>query len=194
MAWYFTVYQDYESTRRIYQMSSARNVWDAACGWGFFLPAVLLWVLGVLPVAGQVADADALCTPRAAQTGNNATLVVPADVVHTKGGFALQPGDSIAAFTPDGLCVGATSWTGENIALTLWGNDGMTQSVDGLQLGEPFSLRIWSHTLGRILDDDQAAIALQLSDERPHYRSASTYTPDAIYVVKRLEVALSHDG
>lgn len=174
-------------------MSSARNVWDAALGSGFVLVTVLLWTLAGLPVAGQSADATTLCAPRATQTGNNATLVVPADVVHTSGAFALQPGDSIAAFTPDGLCVGATAWTGENVALTLWGNDGLTQTVDGLQLGEPFRLRIWSHALGRILDDDQAAIALQLSDERPHYRPASTYTPDAIYVVKRLDVALAHD-
>ena len=194
MASYFTVYYDYESTRRIYQMSSARNVWDAARGWGLVRVALALWAVAALPVAGQSADTDELCAPRATQTGNNATLVVPADVVHTRGAFTLQPGDSIAAFTPDGLCVGATSWTGENVALTLWGNDGMTQTVDGLQLGEPFRLRIWSRALGRILDDEQAVIALQLSDERPHYRPASTYTPDAIYVVKRLEVALAHDS
>lgn len=175
-------------------MSSARNVWYVMRGWGLALAMVLLWAGAALPVAGQSADAEVLCTTRAMQTGNNATLVVPADVVHTRGSFTLQPGDSIAVFTEGGLCVGATSWTGENVALTLWGNDGMTQTVDGLQLGEPFRLRIWSRALGRILDDEQAVIALQLSDERPHYRPASTYTPDAIYVVKRLEVAPGQDS
>ena len=43
-------------------------------------------------------------------TGNNATVGIPAGVNPNINGIPLEIGDEIGAFTPAGLCVGATVW------------------------------------------------------------------------------------
>jgi len=162
---------------------------------GFCLLGITLLLLCALPgVASGAADSndpDELCTPRAEQTGNHATLILPADAIETNGSFSFQPGDRLAAFTEDGLCVGETVWTGENAAITLWGNDGMTQTVDGLRAEERFTLALWSQELAEVIRASEAEIALTLVTDRPHFRAEPTYAPDAIYLVQRLKVAPS---
>lgn len=137
---------------------------------------------------------DELCEEYVAHTGNNATLIVPVDAIQTNGGFTLQEGDLIAAFNSNGLCVGEAIWNGDNLALTLWGNDGMTESTDGLVAGETFYLKLWSNELGTVINSETAEVSLRLSDARPHFRSEARYSPDAIYVVEELRIAYKQDN
>ncbi|MBN2011983.1 T9SS type A sorting domain-containing protein [candidate division KSB1 bacterium] len=55
----------------------------------------------------------------------------------------LEIGDEIAAFNADGLCCGTAVWQGQNLALTIWGDDSQTQAVDGMQIGQPMHFRVW---------------------------------------------------
>ena len=49
-------------------------------------------------------------------------------------------GDEISAYDESGRLIGSTSFNGENIALTLWGDDLITSNKDGLAVGEKLHL------------------------------------------------------
>jgi hypothetical protein len=77
-------------------------------------------------------------------TGDNATLVIPADInPRYSDGSLLKEGDEIGVFADSGLCCGAIVWQGVNQALTVWGDDNQTTEVDGFTAGDTFHLRIW---------------------------------------------------
>ena len=102
-------------------------------------------VLAVLLVAARVeAGTETLHFTSCAQnTGNNATIAIKSSGAFANN-LALQTGDEIAVVTPSGACVGAGVWTGANLAITVWGDDGATPAVDGLQVGQEYSFQIWS--------------------------------------------------
>ncbi|WP_336621976.1 BACON domain-containing protein [Neolewinella lacunae] len=73
-------------------------------------------------------------------TGNNCQIVFPADVLEP----SLAPGDELGYFTPEGKLCGAGIFTGENLAITVWGDDLGTESViEGLRTGEEYIARAW---------------------------------------------------
>jgi hypothetical protein len=77
-------------------------------------------------------------------TGNNMTIVVPLASNPNIGGVALSAGDEIGVFTPGGLCVGATVWTGTgNRSITVWGDNDQTAEKDGMTPGEVVHYRVW---------------------------------------------------
>lgn len=107
------------------------------------------------------------------RTGNNATIAVPANVT-INGGLVLAVDDEIAVFTPDGLiCAGMTPWDGKNIAITAWGDDSQTPTVDGLREGELMAFRIWDDSAGQELVVSQAAYSI----------GDGLYAVDGIFVV-----------
>ncbi len=63
----------------------------------------------------------------------------------TINGADLQIGDEIGAFTPAGLCVGATVITQQatNVLLTAWQDDSFTPQKDGYLDGEAMTFRVW---------------------------------------------------
>ncbi|MEA3443460.1 MAG: T9SS type A sorting domain-containing protein, partial [Bacteroidota bacterium] len=69
-------------------------------------------------------------------TGNNMTL----GIMHN--GLNVKPGDEIAVFGKSGLLVGAAVAGGDFTAITIWGNDELTDKTDGLLPGEEFEIRI----------------------------------------------------
>ena len=69
-------------------------------------------------------------------TGNSMSLGLPTS--------DLSKGSEIAAFSESGLIVGSTVVNSEFSALTLWGNDELTDEIDGLLLNEEFQLKIWN--------------------------------------------------
>ncbi len=80
------------------------------------------------------------------RTGNNATVAVTANIT-INGDLVLAVDDEIAVFTPDGsICAGMTPWSGQNIAITAWGDDSQTEAVDGLRDGETMAYRIWDNS------------------------------------------------
>jgi hypothetical protein len=92
----------------------------------------------------------------------------------------LAPGDEIAVFTPDGLiCVGAALWTGQNIALTVWGDDSQTEPVDGIRPGEQMLFKIWFASDGREFVVDQVSFSI----------GDGIYATDSIHAIDRLELS-----
>ena len=59
-------------------------------------------------------------------------------------GQDLEVDDEIGVFTPEGLCVGASVWTGMvPLGLAAWADDSQTSDVDGYTAGDIMHFRIW---------------------------------------------------
>jgi len=71
--------------------------------------------------------------------------------------ISLALGDEIGVFTPAGLCVGASIWTGTvPLDLAAWRDDPQTpDSIDGYQSGEKMYFRVWDSSSGTT-DDYEA--------------------------------------
>lgn len=111
-------------------------------------------------------------------TGNNATLIIPAAALE---GIAAE-NDEIGIFTADGLLCGAGAFTGSNLAIAIWGDDAQTQGVlDGILPGNPFSMRIWNSNT-----DEEKTAAFTLTEGEPDY------FPNMIYVVEDIESGISN--
>lgn len=79
----------------------------------------------------------------ASNTGNNATIAIPAYSNPNVNGNTLSPGDEIGAFTPGGLCVGGIIWQNKSEAMTIWGDNPMTPVIDGIRDGEEIRFKFW---------------------------------------------------
>lgn len=87
------------------------------------------------------------------ETGFCAFIGVPSVINPHINGVPLEYGDEIGVFTGSGLCVGAGTWTGENIAITAWADDISTPEVDGFRENEPVMFRIWQVATGHEYSD-----------------------------------------
>lgn len=77
-------------------------------------------------------------------TGNNMTLGIPESAWITRP----VAGDEIGAFNESGQLVGASVYPGNNMALTIWGDDETTTDKDGTSTGTKYTLRLWHHDTG----------------------------------------------
>lgn len=127
------------------------------------------------------------CTTR---TGANATVIFSTDAHVTVDENAIAVGDEIAVFTPEGHCVGVTTWTGSNMALTVWGADAFTPEGKALETGEPMIFRVWDTSTGREFGGE-AAFTLSLSQHAAYLTADNRFVPDGIYVVDTLRLAPS---
>ena len=57
-------------------------------------------------------------------------------------------GDEIAAYGLGGELIGSTTFRGDHIALTVWGDDLTTDKKDGLNEGESISFKLWNSQTG----------------------------------------------
>ena len=73
-------------------------------------------------------------------TGSNMTIGLPLT------SWEVMPaiGDEVAAYDESGRLIGSTSFTGDNIALTVWGDDLTTTAKDGLATGEKVTFKLWN--------------------------------------------------
>ena len=67
---------------------------------------------------------------------------------------ALEKGDVIAAFNAQGINSGHTVYTGESIALAIFGDDQFTSEVDGMLEGEELYFRVYRQTTDEVFDLD----------------------------------------
>jgi hypothetical protein len=91
----------------------------------------------------------------ASPTGNNATVGVLANINPKIGDRDFKNGDAIGFFFKrnDSLkCAGYKKWTGNNIAITVWGDDDRTLEKDGFILNEAYNLKIWDAQTGKEYD------------------------------------------
>lgn len=83
------------------------------------------------------------------QTGNNATVIIPAETEPTVDGAPLRMNDYIGVFTQAGLCCGWRQWNCENLGITIWGDDDQTPEIDGFQTGELMFYRVFRSSVSR---------------------------------------------
>jgi hypothetical protein len=81
-------------------------------------------------------------------TGNNSTVLFIPDNGNSSLKELLSAGDELAVFDTAGLCVGAGIWNSSNLALAVWGDDQLTQSLDGMKDGGIFEGRLWDNETG----------------------------------------------
>jgi len=114
-------------------------------------------------------------------TGNNATIGVPDSTSFMIAGNHISVGDEIGVFadgmiTPDSFCVGAEVWTGKSTVITVWGDNSMTASLDGIRVGTPMRFRIWRNANDREYRNATATYSL----------GNGLYAVDGIYVLSSL--------
>ncbi len=127
-------------------------------------------------------------TACAERTGANATLVIPASADPRIGDERLDVGDEIAVMDSSGRCAGRVVWNGENVALTAWGDDPMTEAPDGLLPGSPLDISVWDASEQVEYNAKNSAIEVVLAANAPHLEDRPFYAPDAMYVVEYLHV------
>ena len=79
-----------------------------------------------------------------ANTGNNMIIGLPL----TSWESTPSIGDEIAAYGEDGELIGSTTFQGDHIALTIWGDDLTTDKKDGISEGESISFKLWNSQTG----------------------------------------------
>ncbi|MCX6256618.1 MAG: PKD domain-containing protein [Bacteroidia bacterium] len=90
-------------------------------------------------------------------TGNNMTIGVPVSV-WTK---IPEAGDEIGVFSLDGKLLGSAVCSGNNMAISVWGDDFSTTDIkEGFSNGDPFIIRLWNRTD----DAEQALIVNQWTE------------------------------
>ncbi|MFH0765961.1 MAG: choice-of-anchor D domain-containing protein [Calditrichota bacterium] len=75
-----------------------------------------------------------------ANTGANASLLIMAARI---GDEPLTFGSEIGVFSPEGLCCGGDYWLGARVGMPAWGDNVITEAVDGLRSEEEMSFRFW---------------------------------------------------
>ena len=128
--------------------------------------SLLLWCLLTPNAFAQNHFAD--CQ---ADTGSKASIVFP-DTVPSP----LSPGDEVAALMPDGRCAGALVWTGKAAVLTVWGDNVVTEAVDGFQAGEPLAFSAFDGVEERLFE-----VTYDLSSP---VKQADVFTPRGLYVIE----------
>lgn len=105
----------------------------------------------------------------ATNTGNNATLIVPAIAVEG----LIENGDEIGVFSPGGALCGAAVFGGQNLAITIWGDDAATPAItEYLAAGQTFVLRCWKAGTNEEFTPDFALES-----------GAAVYQPNGFYVL-----------
>ncbi len=79
-----------------------------------------------------------------ANTGNNMIIGLPLNSWESTPSI----GDEIAAYGEDGELIGSTTFQGDHIALTIWGDDLTTDKKDGISEGESISFKLWNSQTG----------------------------------------------
>jgi len=110
-------------------------------------------------------------------SGNNMTLVLPQAVVQG----LLKDGDEVAVYTANNLLVGSAVYTGETLAMPVWGQDETQQQKSGLSASESFILEVYNHQNG-----------LTTRFENVEYESGDgSYHDNSVAVVKTLNLNLN---
>ncbi len=99
--------------------------------------SLICFLAGLIPLAGFAQGHFVF----KANTEDSYALVVQSAALNE---VPLENGDEIGAFTPAGLCVGASVvQSTSNILLTAWQDDSITPAIDGYRDGELITFRVW---------------------------------------------------
>jgi hypothetical protein len=105
-------------------------------------------------------------------TGNNATIILMPSVAEN----IIQIGDEVGVFTPTGILCGTAMYQGENLAITVWGDDQSTSGIiEGMQVGEAYHFKGWSASSQ---EDFTTSAAFQ--------SGINAYAPDAVEIITNM--------
>lgn len=79
-------------------------------------------------------------------TGNNLTVGIPDFAWQT----VPEEGDEIGIFNGKGELVGSNIFLGGHSAIAVWGDDETTKEQEGVESGDRFTMKLWSHSTGQI--------------------------------------------
>lgn len=99
---------------------------------------------------------------QATNTGNVHTILLQSSIPVTIDGIQISNGDYIGVFYDSSsteVCGGFDVWTGQNLALSTYGNDTLTNGKDGFAEGETFQWKIWRASDGLTFAADADYIA-----------------------------------
>jgi len=137
-----------------------------------FLPVLLMFMMATSVVSQEFFEFTS-------NTGQQAVIAILEDAP-TLQGDPLPPDAEVGVFTPAGLCVGAIVWEGDgNQAITAWGNNIMTQEVDGIRSGEPFVFKMYSPNTGNVYEAKEL-----LYKEDTNLLTTGIYEPNGMYVIE----------
>lgn len=122
------------------------------------------------------------------RTGIDATIVFPVDADISIHGAAPTPGDEITVYSSEGVCVGRVQWSGENVAMTVWGDDMMTPEADGLLEGDEMHFHIQRSESGSEHSPRNAVITVEFAGDEPYLATTPHFVPNGIYIVRSLTV------
>ncbi len=124
----------------------------------------------------------------AARTGQNASVFIRSDVNPTINGVVLEEGDEIVVLDTNGRCAGKAVWTGDTASITVWGDDEMTEAVDGLQPGERLRFVVYDVSEDAIFGSDESSVEISFDAEFP-FEGGDAYRPDALFNVTYFDVS-----
>jgi len=84
-------------------------------------------------------------------TGKNSHIIVPANINPKVGNITIEVGDVIGIFHKDNgvmKSAGYGTCTGQDIAITVWGNNSLTTVKDGFDDNETYNVRVWDKSTG----------------------------------------------
>jgi hypothetical protein len=128
--------------------------------------------------SGRLGYAEAIRTVHyesAQNTGSNMTIGLPTTA------WEVMPaiGDEIAAYDESGRLIGSTSFNGDNIALTVWGDDLTTDAKEGLATGEKVTFKLWNSDI-----NTESTLVVTKWDA-----GSDTYTIDGISIASNIIVS-----
>lgn len=150
-------------------------------------PALVALLLALSPLlSAHAATHFDACHER---TGSSATLIVPASAIDLDGA-EMQLDDELAIFTPEGVCAGWARWNGANLALAVWEDNPMTQSLDGFMPGDEMHYAIWDESAGIEYGQGSPIDVTYHAD----FESNDLFIPDAVYLVSSLVATTPYGG
>ncbi len=143
-------------------------------------------LFGLATIIQTDALAQSYFTNCVANTGSDATIIIDAAGSHVLGTGTFQAGDEIGIFTEDGQCVGTDSWTGQNIAITVRGDDPLQPTKYGLLPEESFMVRLWDKSTNQLYGTNYGTVSFNMATYAP-FLPSKTYVKNALYMTARIE-------
>lgn len=112
---------------------------------------------------------------------SNASVVIRDSAIMMRDDGVISFGSTIAAFAPDGSCVGRGIWNGTTQAFAVWGADPLAPEGTGLKLGDRLKFRIWDPETGQ-----EHRTSVELENGLFRAQSADEFRPDAVYILRSL--------
>lgn len=112
----------------------------------------------------------------------NATLLLPEESLSAFADQSLSPGSEVAVFTfgedRQNECIGKTVWSGKTGYITIWADDYVTSSLEGLRENEAFELHVYDSLTG--IEFRAADLTAVFLDGSPRFKIDAIYTLSSI--------------